>query len=113
GGDNAATVRLLKSNQIPQLNFFEQVINGVTLNSSGVLDLNGNNDVIGSLTLTTGTTYSADVTTGAGTLTLGGNLTLNAFQGSSGATPAATISGKLDLGTFFSGAGGGTSRVFT
>ena len=56
------------------------------------------------------------MTTGAGTLTLGGNLTVNTFQGTSGATPAATIGGSLDLGTFFSGgaagAGVGATRTF-
>ena len=117
GGDNAAEVRLLGSNQIAQLNLFDVVINTITLNSSGLLTFNGNSDTIGNLVLTLGSTYSSDVTTGAGTLTLGGNLTLQQFQGSSGATPAATISGNLDLGTFFSGGaagnGAGASRTFS
>ena len=84
GGNDAATVRLLASNQIPQVDFFGVAIPTITMLSSGVLDLNGNSDVIGNLTMFTGTTYSADVMTGAGTLTLGGNLTLSNFQGSSG-----------------------------
>lgn len=115
GGDNNATVRLLQPDQLPQLNVFDVSINTITLSSSGVLDLNNNSDVIGNLVLTTGSTYSSDVTSGSGTLTLGGNLTVNTFQGSSGVTPAATISGKLDLGAFFSGgaSGGGLStRTF-
>lgn len=44
---------------------------------------------------------------GAGA-TLGGNLTVQSLQGSSGATPAATLSGNLDLGTYFSGGAAGT-----
>jgi fibronectin-binding autotransporter adhesin len=107
GGDNAAMVRLLASNQLAQLNFFDVVNNTITLGSSGVLNLNGNSDVTGNLVLTTGTTYSADIMTGAGTLTLGGNISVNNFQGSSGVTPAATISGNLDLGSFFSGGASG------
>ena len=117
GGDNAARVRLLGSNQIAQINLFDAAVNAVTLNSSGVLDLNNNNDTVGTLTLTVGTTYSSDITTGAGILTLGGNVTVNAFQGSSGASPAATIAGKLDMGVFYSGGASGTgtggTRTFT
>lgn len=115
GGDNAAMVRLLASNQLAQLNFFDVVNNTITLGSSGVLNLNGHSEVTGNLVLTTGTTYSADIMTGAGTLTLGGNITVSNFQGSSGVTPAATISGNLDLGSFFSGgpAGNGAGAVRT
>src|SRR5262249_42871985 len=109
GGDNFARVRFLANNQIPDTDFFDVSVTNVTLNSSGVLDLNGRSDVLGNLILTTGTTYSADITLGGGTLTMGGNLTVNNFQGSSGVTPAATISGgTLDLGTFFSGGGAGS-----
>lgn len=57
----------------------------VTLNSSGLLHLNGLNDTIGTLTLNAGS-----VTTGTGTLTLGGNVT---------ASGASSISGKLSVGT--------------
>src|SRR5207237_916049 len=39
-------------------------------------------------------------------LSLLGDVTVNNFQGSSGASPAARISGKLDLGSFFSGGSG-------
>ncbi len=113
GGDNAATVKLLADDQIPHVDFFGVALTTTTLNSSGLLDLGGNSDTIGNLVLTTGTTYSADVTTGGGTLTLGGaSLTLTAAQGSSPVSPPATISGKLDLGTFFSGSGGGTTKTF-
>ena len=81
-GDGAGTdtVRLNANNQIADAS-------AVTVNSSGVFDLNGNSDTIGTLTMTGGS-----VTTGVGTLTLGGNVTGNAAS-----TPA-TISGKLALG---------------
>lgn len=110
GGNDAATVRLLAANQIPNLDFFDVATNTITINPSGVLNLNGFSDVIGALTLFTGPSYSADVSTGAGTLTLDGNLTLSAVAtgGTSGASPAATISGNLNLGTFFSGGAAAT-----
>ena len=67
-------------------------------NAAGVtatLDLNGNNDTIGSLTLGGATaTSGAAVTTGAAALTLGGNVTYNSANNPLGAT----ISGKLGLG---------------
>jgi len=59
----------------------------VTINSSGVLDLNFNSDAIGTLTMTGGR-----VDTETGTFTLGGNVTTNAF------TASATISGNFNLG---------------
>lgn len=113
GGDNTATVRLMADNQIPELDFFNTTINSVTVNSSGLLELNNRSDTIGTLTIFEGATYSGDITTGSGTLILGGpSLTLNAFQGSSPASTPATIRGKLDLGTSFSGTGGGTTKTF-
>jgi autotransporter-associated beta strand protein len=111
-GDTAATVRLLQDNQLPRLDLNNTTLNTLTVNSSGLLDLNGHSDEIGHLTLFEGVTYSADVTTGAGTLIMDGNLTLTAYQGTNGQSPAATISGKLDLGTFFSGGTGITTRTF-
>ena len=117
-GNNSATVRLLANNQIPEVDYFGVAIPTITLFSAGVLDLNGRSDTLGNLVMTTGATYSADIVLGGGTLTMGGNLTVNNFQGSSGVTPAATISGgTLDLGAFFSGgaagSGVGTSRTIT
>jgi autotransporter-associated beta strand protein len=84
----AADVVLLgASNQIP-----DTVVVGIT--SSGLLDLNGFNETIGSITLNGG-----QVATGAGTLTLADDVTTTA------ATAEASISGNLSLGD--------TTRTFT
>jgi len=66
-----------------------QIVGDVTVNSSGVLDVNGHNDTIGALTILGG-----DVTTGVGTLTLAGNLTAGNLLSS-----VSTITGHLSLGT--------------
>ena len=87
GGADADVVRLLAANQIPAA-----CGDGP---SSGRLDLNGFAEAIGTLTLNSGTGSGANVTTGAGTLNLGGNVTL-AVNGT-GAVGAA-ISGNLALG---------------
>ncbi|MCB1086036.1 MAG: autotransporter-associated beta strand repeat-containing protein, partial [Verrucomicrobiae bacterium] len=110
-----ATVRWLGDDQIRATNYFEAGLNTVTVLSNGFLDLNGFNETIGNLTMNLGVGNSADIDLGGGTLTLfGPALTLNAVQGSSGVSPAATIAnGTLDLGTFFSGPGGGLSKTFT
>ena len=114
GGDNAATVKLLASNQMPHIEFFGTALTTITMNSSAFLDFNGFTDTIGNLTMFEAQTYAADIDLNGGTLIFGGaTLTLNAFQGSSGLTPAATIAdGTLDLGTIFSGAGGGQVKTF-
>jgi autotransporter-associated beta strand protein len=65
----------------------------VTVKNSGLFDLNDNSDRIGSLSMEGGT-----VDSGAGTLTLGGNLT------TMGDPNTATINGNLSLG--------GASRTF-
>lgn len=87
GGAGADVVRLSANQQIADNA-------AVTVNRSGRLELNGNSETIGTLTLTGGA-----VTSGAGTLTLGGNVTGNA------SSTSATISGNLDLG--------GATRTFT
>ncbi|MCY2994598.1 MAG: autotransporter-associated beta strand repeat-containing protein, partial [Planctomycetota bacterium] len=69
--------------------------NNVTIQAGAMFDLNGFSDTIGTLTLASGTSAGAAVTTAAGTLTLGGNVTLNV--NGTGAT-GATISGNLALG---------------
>ena len=72
---------------------------------TATLDLDGKNETIGSLALGGwSTTSGAAVTTGAGTLTLGGDVTYDMF-GYVFNPLGATISGKLDLGA--------ASRTFT
>jgi len=78
-GVGTDTVFLNNSNQINN--------KAVTINSSGVLDLNSNSDAIGTLTMTGGS-----VMTETGTFTLGGDVTTNANPTS------ATISGNFNLG---------------
>lgn len=82
-GAGADTVRLLASNQIADTS-------SVTLGVGAVLDLNGNSDTFGAVTLAGASTLS----TGAGTFTLGGNVV---HDGTGSA--AALISGKLALGS--------------
>ncbi|MFN4257798.1 MAG: autotransporter-associated beta strand repeat-containing protein, partial [Gemmataceae bacterium] len=103
GGDDDAVVRLLADNQIPHADRFGTTFLTVTINSSGLLDLNNFDTAIGNLNLFVGSTFSADVATGSGTLFLMGNVLVTGFQGSSGASPAATISGNLHLADAFSG----------
>lgn len=67
----------------------------VTVNAGGIFNLAGFSDAITTLTLQSGATAGGSVTTGAGTLTLGGDVTLNV--NGSGAT-GATIAGNLALG---------------
>src|SRR5205085_2392502 len=83
--NSGATVTLLAADQIGF-----GTAGAVTVDGSGLLNLNGFSDGIGALTLTSG----GDVTTGAGTLTLGGNVTATATAANS-----CTISGNLSLGT--------------
>lgn len=87
-GDGVGTdiVRLGASNQFNT--------GSITINSSGLLDLNNFSDTIGALTFNGGS-----VTTGTGTLTLGGDITSNV------SSVSASISGLLDLG--------GSNRTFT
>lgn len=70
-------------------------VNSTTASATALLDLNGNSNAIGSLTLGGGTTTStSNVSTGAGTLTLGGDVTYLATNNPLGST----ISGNLALG---------------
>ncbi len=87
-GPTKAIARLALSNQVADSA-------AVTVNGSGLFDLNGFTDTIGPLTLRAG-----KVTTGTGLLTLGGNVTTLA------AAESATILGRLDLGA-------GAARTFT
>jgi fibronectin-binding autotransporter adhesin len=79
GAANSAVVRSMFTGQLPA--------NAVSINADGQLDLNNFNESIGTLSMTGG-----NVTTGTGTLTLGGNVTGNA------AASTATITGLLALG---------------
>jgi len=114
-GDNTATVLWLGNNQVAELDLYNTAINAVTLNAGGVLNLNNFTDILGTLTLTVGQTYSSDVTMGGtGTLATLGAITVNAFQGSSGVSPAATIAnGTLNLDPLFSGGAALTHKVIT
>jgi hypothetical protein len=82
GGASTVKARLLRPNQIGDTKL-------VKANSDGLFDLNGHSEAIGRLEL-----YGGSVTTGAGKLTLNGDVTVTAFP-----SWAAKISGKLDLGT--------------
>jgi fibronectin-binding autotransporter adhesin len=86
---SAATLSLLADDQIADTA-------QVRVFSGGTFNLNGHSDTIGALELRTNDTTAAQVTTGAGTLTLGGNVTLTVVG--TGAT-GATISGHLGLGS--------------
>jgi autotransporter-associated beta strand protein len=81
-GTNAATVRETAPAQFA-------TGSNATVKDKSTLNLNGQDDTVGTLTLN-----GATVTTGAGTLTLGGNITANdATTGD-----VSTIRGNLDLG---------------
>ena len=69
----------------------------VIVTSSGLLDLNNKSDSITGLTLETGRLNSANVQTGTGTLTLAGDVIVNTVGVTDGTSPAATISGKLNM----------------
>jgi autotransporter-associated beta strand protein len=81
-GTGAATARLTAPAQIA-------TGSNVTVNDKAALDLNGQNNTIGGLTLT-----GATVTTGTGTLTLRGDITAT----DAASEDVSSISGKLDLG---------------
>ncbi|MFM9971889.1 MAG: beta strand repeat-containing protein, partial [Burkholderiales bacterium] len=81
---NAGTLRYGANNAI-------LTSNTVTVNDGGTLALNDFSGTIGALTVNSGVT-GGQVTTGTGTLTLGGNVT------STGGGTNASINGKLDLG---------------
>src|SRR4029077_21070824 len=88
-GAGSAVVKLLQGGEIANTST-------VVVASDGLLDLNGNSDLIGALTVQSGTNSGAAIPTGTGTLTLGGDVTL-AVSGR-GAV-GASISGNLSFGT--------------
>jgi hypothetical protein len=82
GGAGTVKARLLRDNQVGDTKL-------VKANSDGVFELNGHSEAIGSLEL-----YGGSVTTGAGKLTLNGDVKVTAFP-----TWAAKLTGNLNLGT--------------
>lgn len=93
GAANTDVVRLLQNNQIANAS-------AITVNVSGLLNLNNRNDTVGAMTLNSG-----NVSTGTGTLTLNGNVTANGIVVSGNLPERATISGNVALG--------GAARTFT
>ena len=88
GSNKADVVRLLASNQIVQTS-------ALTINNAGLLDFNGNSNTIGVGQTTALSITGGSVATGAGTLTLGGNVA--GVANAANITPA-SISGNLNLG---------------
>src|SRR5262249_31282278 len=88
GAVKADVVRLLRSNQLASAP-------SVTVNNSGLLDLNGNSNTIGFGQVTALSLTGGSVTAGARTLTLGGNVA--GLASTANLTPA-SISGNLSLG---------------
>ncbi|HND51706.1 MAG TPA: autotransporter-associated beta strand repeat-containing protein, partial [Pirellulaceae bacterium] len=105
----AARVELMARDQIPEVDFFSTGVLSVTTTANGTLDLAGYDDRIGGLTMQVGRGSASQVTTGAGLLTLLGDIAVVGGPGSGSASPAATICGRLDLGAFFSGLNGGVA----
>ena len=102
GAAGTDVVRYLQDNQLPDYQA------GVTVNGTGLFDLNGNSDVIGTadgqpaLSVTSGV-----VATGVGTLTINGNITATAtfnigtLPANNAGIIAPVISGKLNLGDIY------------
>src|SRR5205823_2441024 len=71
--------------------------NNVTVNASGVLDLNGFNDVVEKINLNGGP--NPNITTGTGVLTINGGMTVTPFPGAGVLPPGpAQISGNFGVG---------------
>src|SRR6185437_8626074 len=75
------------------------VTNSIVVTSSGTVDLATNNksDWVNGIVLETGRVTSSLINTGSGTLTATGDITVNTFGVTDGASPAATINGTLQL----------------
>src|SRR5262249_55203515 len=102
---DSATLRFGADNQIANTN------NNIQVASNGTLDLAGNDQIIGNLTLEVGPLGGGAGNVGArGTLTLTGNLTVQSVGGG-GATGAAITGGTLGLNTF-NASGGAFQRTF-
>jgi autotransporter-associated beta strand protein len=97
-GDNDGTV----NNDVVLLEQSEQIANTstVTVSSSGLFSLGATfNETIGPLVMFSGTTSGANVAIGAtGTLTLGGNVSLNVFGTGAQGAVIGSAPGQLSLG---------------
>lgn len=90
---NAGTLKTAASNVIP--NASSVVVSGNAAGVTATFDLDGNSDTINGLSFGGSTaTSGAALTTGAGILTLGNNVTYDA----TGTPLGATLSGNLELG---------------
>ena len=96
GGNDADVLRLAATAGADQINGLSA---NVIVSSSGLFDLatNSKSETINSLTLNTGRFFSGDVQTGTGALTVNGEIFVQTFGVTDGTSPAATISGKLNL----------------
>lgn len=100
----AGTVRNLASNQIADTATVTLINSGTS--GAATWNLNGFNETIGSLEMTAVSTTSTKVLTGAGVLTVNGNITLNNNRGATGNTgnileisgTGSANTGTLDLG---------------
>lgn len=81
--NNADVLRLLAPNQIPN-------VASIIIRESGLFDLNGNSEMLGGQTAVS--LRGGEINTGAGVLTLGGNLT------TAGSGEQSVINGTIDLG---------------
>lgn len=83
----------------------------LTVKSKAILDLNNFSEPSsgGGLTLESGAASGASIVTGTGTLTIQGNVTLNA---TGGGAVGATVSGNLNLGGAVGATGDGATRTF-
>ena len=89
------TLRLLADNQIPHLDLLGTGLTTLSRPQFRSVDFNGHTDTIGNLVMNLGVTDSGDIDLNGGTLTLGGaSITVNAFQGSSGVSPAGHDRGR-------------------
>ena len=114
-GANAAVVKLLQPNQIPYLDYWGDTLQADTIYSSGQLNLNGQSETLGTLTMNQGPTYSANIQMGGGTLTMAGDWTVSAACAAGPQSPPVVVGGAspgtLNLGTFFTGSGCVTRNI--
>ncbi len=92
GGNDADVVRLLQSDQIANTST-------VTILTTGLLELNGKNETLGALlTLESGTSFAATITTSGGFLPLAAGANVTLTPTGTGVTPA-DVNGSVVLDT--------------